>query len=95
MNWKEFLKLTKWKIILFIVIFIISLFIPIWPTVRCFTFECWKGMSSFFDSLESLKNKEFYDYGSFTFLIIIIFVSVVLAYFISSIILRIANKKRK
>jgi hypothetical protein len=64
---KEFLKPDWRKLMILVIIFIVFSIIPIWTTIRCSTWECMPGptMSSFFDSLESMKNKEFFDFGYF------------------------------
>lgn len=97
MNWKEFLKPDFKRIVVFIIIFIIFSFIPIWTTIRCFTWECMPGptTSSFFDSLESMKNKEFFDFRYFTPWIILFFVSLILSYILSCFIVWVYDKVKK
>jgi hypothetical protein len=51
--------------------------------------------SSFFDSLESMKNKEFYDFGYFNSWVIIFFVSLIISYFLSCLTVWVYDKFRK
>jgi len=97
MNWKEFLKKDWRKVATFIIIFMIFTLMPIWTTIRCSTWECGPGpsASSFFNSLESMKNKEFFDFGYFTLWIVIFCISLILSYIISNFIVRIYDKTRK
>ena len=94
---KEFLMPEWRKIVIFIIIFIILSFIPIWITIRCSAWECMPGpaMSSFFDSLESMKNKEFYDFGYFNSWIVTFFSSLIVSYFISCLMFWTYDKLKK
>jgi len=71
--------------------------VPIWTTIRCSTWECGPGstMSSFFSSLESMSNKEFFDFGYFTSWIAIFCVSLILSYLLSCLIVWIYDKAKK
>ena len=97
MTLKQFLRLDWRKIVVFVVIFIIFSFLPIWITIHCYTWECGPGptTSSFFGSVESMNNKEFFDYGYFTPWIGIFFGSVILGYLLSCLIVWLYDKFRK
>jgi hypothetical protein len=97
MNWKEFLKPNWIKIVIFLIIFIAFSLMPIWTTIRCSAWECMPGptTSSFFDSVESMKNKEFYDFGYFTSWISIFFGFLIISYLLSCIIILIYDKVKK
>jgi magnesium-transporting ATPase (P-type) len=97
MKFKQFLKPDWRKIVVFAIIFIVFSFVPIWTTIRCSTWECGPGptTSSFFDSLESMANKEFFDFGYFTPWISIFFVSIAISYLLSYLIVWIYDKVKK
>jgi len=97
MNFKQFLKPDWRKIVIFIIIFIFFSFAPIWITIHCYTWECGPGptTSSFFNSLESMANKEFFDFGYFNPWISIFFGSIAISYLLSCLIAWIYDKVKK
>ena len=97
MTLKQFLKPNWRKIVIFVLILIIFSFAPIWTTIRCSTWECGPGptTSSFFGSVESMANKEFFDFGYFTPWISIFFGSIAISYLLSCLIVWIYDNFRK
>jgi len=97
MKVKQFLKPDWRKIVIFVIIFVIFSFMPIWTTIWCNDWECSPGptTSSFFDSLESMKIKEFFDFGYFTPWISIFFICLITNYLLSCLIIWIYNKVKK
>ena len=97
MKFKEFLKPDWRKIVIFVIILIIFSFMPVWTAIRCSTWECSPGpaTSSFFESLESMRNKEFFDFGYFTTWIIIFFGSLIISYIVSCLIVWLYGKTKK
>ncbi len=96
MSWKEFFKITKPKIMLFAILFLIFSFIHTWPVLVCGSWECMPfSKGTFWSSLISLKNKEFFDFGYFPLLVYKFIVSIIIAYIASSFIIKILLKLRE
>lgn len=96
MSWKEFFKPTKNKMILFAIIFLIFSFIHVWPIMLCGSWECSPlGKGTFWFSLSSLKNKEFYYAGYLSILIYKFIISIVIAYIASSVMIKAFSLNKK
>ncbi len=93
MGWKNWLSWKK--IVLFVIIFLIFSFIPTWPVLVCGNWECMPpSKGTFWSSLISLKNREFYDFGYLPVLILIFIVSIVINLIISAVMLKVWEIKK-
>ncbi|PIZ95033.1 MAG: hypothetical protein COX81_01910 [Candidatus Magasanikbacteria bacterium CG_4_10_14_0_2_um_filter_37_12] len=97
MHLKKFFQPNVQKIMLFFIVFITSWFLSIWTTIGCNAHECMPGFasSSFWKSIQSMHNREFFDFGYANRWAVIFLACVVMSYVLSCLILLLFSRKGK